>query len=283
MSSELIRMFRYPSMIKSAAFCAATFGLLAVVFKNSVVLIPEVSEIRLCNILAVVYGLYFGPAGAWGCLVGNLIGDMAGSLTVLSWYGGIANFLSAYLPYKLWCVLGATYGESPLARPSVHSPKLAVRLILACIVSVVPCVALLSGFFDVHGTMPAANTFAMLGLNNTGATVLGAVLFLVASRIPARVLPYWRTLMDEETDRAFDSRHGVRMYVIAGISVLLAIAMVGYMLVSGLSLTVMDEFGNVAIIAAELGCVLVMIVLAASCQWKVREQADAVDTGIIEL
>ena len=62
------------------------------------------SQTRPANILPPVTGVLFGPIGAIACSVGNFLGD----LPYIMEYGGtvvigiVANFLAAYIPYKMW-------------------------------------------------------------------------------------------------------------------------------------------------------------------------------------
>lgn len=193
-----IRMFKYASMIKSLAFCAATFACLSVVFKNSFVIVPEVTEVRPCNIVACCYGIWFGPAGAWGCALGNLVGDLGGSLTVLSIGGFLANFFSAYFPFKIWEAMGAHYGEHRLERPSMQSTKWALRYLLAGLASVVACALILAITFDVTNTLSAIDTFVIIFCNNMAATLVGMLLYIIMAKMPSKVLPYWRDMMRSE-------------------------------------------------------------------------------------
>ena len=188
-------MFKYASMIKSLAFCAATFACLSVLFKNSIVIVPEVTEIRICNIVAVCYGIWFGPAGAWGCALGNLVGDLGGSLTILSIGGFAANFFSAYIPYKIWESMGAHYGEHRLERPSMQSKKWALRYLLAGLASVVACALILAITFDLGNSMSAIDAFVLIFCNNMAATLVGMILYVIMAKIPSKVLPYWRDMM----------------------------------------------------------------------------------------
>ena len=52
--------------------------------------------------LPVVLGIFFGPAAAWGLGIGNIVGDLAGSWSLMSIFGFIVNFLYPYLSYLLW-------------------------------------------------------------------------------------------------------------------------------------------------------------------------------------
>ena len=61
------------------------------------------SEVRPENFLTVFAGILFGPAGALGCAIGNLITDLFfGGYGITAIFGLIMNFLVAYIPYKLW-------------------------------------------------------------------------------------------------------------------------------------------------------------------------------------
>ena len=265
---ELFRMFRYPSMIKSGAFCAACFAFLSVVLKTGIVLIPEVSEVRVCNMLACSFGIWFGPAGAWGCAVGNLIGDLGGSLTVLSVSGFLANFFSAWLPYKIWCVWGNVLGEEPLARPSLRTKHWLARYALGGFCSVVSCSALLAVTFDLSGDMAAANTFEMIFLNNAGATLLGALLFILLCRLPEKLLLYWREQMTEERGYVFSAAHRRKMEWVIVLSAVLALLLTAYLLRSGLGLRVQDHCAQPLPLALCIGYTALQAVLTASCRWE---------------
>jgi energy-coupling factor transport system substrate-specific component len=63
-------------MIILTAVCAAVYGAALIAFKTALPLIPGITEVRVGNIFPVPFGLLFGPAGAWGAAIGNVIGDM---------------------------------------------------------------------------------------------------------------------------------------------------------------------------------------------------------------
>ena len=274
MKDELFSMYQYPSMIKSAAFCAASFAFLSVVLKTSFVLIPEVSEVRVCNILACSYGIWFGPAGAWGCAVGNLIGDLGGSLTVLSISGFLGNFFSAWLPYKVWTVWGSAIGENSLERPSLHAKNWLVRYLVGGFCSVVSCSALLAFTFDFSGDMPTVNSFLMIFLNNAGATILGIVLFALMCRLPENVLRYWRSQMRQERDYIFPAVQGRKMYLVVGLSAAVTAFVVVYMLVRGVGLSVQDDFLQMLPVTVCIGYTLAQTVLTALCRWQRAERTE---------
>ena len=274
MKDELFSMYQYPSMIKSAAFCAALFAFLSVVLKTSFVLIPEVSEVRVCNMLACSFGIWFGPAGAWGCAVGNLIGDLGGSLTILSISGFLGNFFSAWLPYKVWTVWGSVVGEDPLARPSLQSKSWLTRYLVGGFCSVVSCSALLAFTFDFSGDMAAVNSFMMIFLNNAGATIVGIALFALMCRLPENILRYWRSQMRQERDLIFPAAHKGKMLLVVGLSAAVTAFVVVYMLVRGVGLSAQDDFLQMLPVAVCVGYTLAQIVLTALCRWQRAERRE---------
>jgi hypothetical protein len=69
-------------MIVLMAVCAAIYGVARAVLKiDFYFLTPDITEVGVANLFPMVFGLLFGPAGAWGAAFGNLIGDLFGTLT----------------------------------------------------------------------------------------------------------------------------------------------------------------------------------------------------------
>ena len=92
---DVFSMWGKTKMVVLVALCAGLYAALLIPFKGFV-LIPGVTEFRPASALPVVMGLLFGPAGAWGSAIGNLIGDFFGSLGVGSLFGFFGNFIFAY-------------------------------------------------------------------------------------------------------------------------------------------------------------------------------------------
>lgn len=68
------------------------------------VLIEGFTEIRPVNALPVMFGLIAGPVGALACGLGNMAADLFGTFNATSLLGFAANFIGAYLPFRLWYV-----------------------------------------------------------------------------------------------------------------------------------------------------------------------------------
>jgi energy-coupling factor transport system substrate-specific component len=89
------------------AVSAALFAALLLPFKF-ITVIPGFSSLRIGSSLPPLFALMFGPAGAWGAAIGNLIADIfGGTLSAGSFFGFWGNFLFGYVFYKLWGNLGA--------------------------------------------------------------------------------------------------------------------------------------------------------------------------------
>ncbi len=119
---EVWRMWNYSTMVVLTVLTAGLFAAILIPFKG-IPLIPGITELRPANVIPVVFGLLFGPAGAWGAAFGNLIGDFFGTLGIGSFFGFWGNFLAAYLPYKVW-------QGRPLGEMRHHPARFALAVIL---------------------------------------------------------------------------------------------------------------------------------------------------------
>ena len=94
-------MWKYTRMVVLVALTAAMYAAALIPFKL-LPIIPGITELRPANVFPVICSLMFGPAGAWGAAIGNLIGDlMGGTYGLGSYFGMVGNFFFGYIPYKL--------------------------------------------------------------------------------------------------------------------------------------------------------------------------------------
>lgn len=89
------------SKTKQFFITLAAFLVLGISFKV-MVLVEGLTEVRPVNAIPPVAGLICGPVGAFACAAGNLLADLAGTLSETSVLGIVGNFVAAYLPYRLW-------------------------------------------------------------------------------------------------------------------------------------------------------------------------------------
>jgi energy-coupling factor transport system substrate-specific component len=119
---------KYPAKrIRQFLTVFAAFVVLGASFKV-MVLVEGLTEVRPVNAIPPVAGLISGPIGALACGLGNLIADLFGSFGWSSVLGLFANFLAAYLPYRLWHLFSAE-------PPNLHSGKNILRYIVICLIS----------------------------------------------------------------------------------------------------------------------------------------------------
>ena len=97
-------MWRNTRLVVLTAMSASLYAALLIPFKV-LPLIPGVTELRPGNAVPVVCSFLFGPAGAWGAAIGNLIGDFFGGIGPGDFFGFAGNFLYGFVPYMGWRAL----------------------------------------------------------------------------------------------------------------------------------------------------------------------------------
>jgi hypothetical protein len=105
----------------------AAFFVLGATFKV-MVLVEGLTEVRPVNAIPPIAGLAFGPIGGIACGLANLFADLFGSFGWSSILGVIANFIAAYLPYRLWHL----FSNEP---PNLHNLRNIFLYIIICLIS----------------------------------------------------------------------------------------------------------------------------------------------------
>ena len=166
-----------------------------------------------------MFGLLFGPAGAWGSAIGNLIGDMfGGSLGIGSIFGFFGNFFLGYVPYKMW---GATFGlvsKDDMSQTTNNWKKIVAFEIVALTASAV-CAIIIAWYLDLAGIVPFAFLAITITVNNfAAAVVLGPILLaLFYPRVKNWGL-LWVDIMDvEDVAKGFAVNLGSIVMIIGGI------------------------------------------------------------------
>jgi len=193
-----ISMWRNTRMIILVAVCAAIYGAALLAFKTAIPLIPGITEVRVANIFPMVFGLLFGPAGAWGTAIGNFLGDtFGGTLGPGSIAGFVGNFLLGYLPYAMWITF------LPCAEKSrewkAGSWRSWVSYILVSFVSSASCAVVISIAVDALGIVPYTVLTKIITINNTIASWIGILLLLAVYGVTKQQLGlFWADVMDEK-------------------------------------------------------------------------------------
>lgn len=189
-SSEVFSMWNNTRMVVFTAMSASLFAAILIPFKVAP-LIPGVTEFRPANAVPVLCSFLFGPAGAWGAAIGNVIGDFFGGIGPGDLFGFAGNFLYGLLPYKLWRARGP--GD-----PLPDSAAAWVSL-FACIGLASGACALVIGWgLAVLGFVPFYVLANLILLNNFAvASVLAPpLLFALYPRVRrARLL--WSDIVEE--------------------------------------------------------------------------------------
>jgi energy-coupling factor transport system substrate-specific component len=192
---EAFSMWRHTQMVVLVALSAAIYAAVLIPFKGFTI-VPGYIEIRPANAFPVVFGLLFGPAGAWGAAIGNLIGDFFGTLTLGSVGGFVGNFFLAYLPYKMW---GAYFRSDENIETNVNSGKKFGVYILVTILASVVCAVIISWWIALLGFVPFQAALPLIVFNNAiMAGVLGPLLLLALYPRVKRWGLLWTEIMEPE-------------------------------------------------------------------------------------
>jgi energy-coupling factor transport system substrate-specific component len=261
---EVFTMWRHTQMVVLVALSAAIYAAVLIPFKGFAI-VPGFIEIRPANVFPVVLGLLFGPAGAWGAAIGNLIGDFFGTLTIGSVGGFVGNFFLALLPYKMW---SAYFRRDENIETNVDSgKKLGVYVALVILASVV-CAVIISWWIDLLGLVPFTAALALIVFNNAiMAGVLGPILLLALYPRVKRWGLLWTEIMEpEEVSAPRAQRLGNVLVWVGG----LGGALVGLLL--GLGAQAPQNLGvGLAVIP------FLLLVLIGSFMLGGREQVEAVE------
>jgi energy-coupling factor transport system substrate-specific component len=190
-------MWKNTRMIILAAVCAAIYGAALIAFKTTIPLIPGITEVRVANIFPMVFGILFGPAGAWGTGIGNLIGDtFGGTLGPTSIPGFLGNFLLGYLPYTMWTTFVPLAQKSP--QWEVGSWRNWTNYILIGFISSAACAVVVSIATDTLGIVPYVILTKFIVLNDTIASWIGVLLLIPVYGVTRHQLGlFWVDVMDE--------------------------------------------------------------------------------------
>ncbi len=191
------RMWNNTRMIILVAVCAAIYGSALIAFKTAIPLIPGITEVRVANIFPMVFGLLFGPAGAWGTAIGNLIGDVfGGTLGPGSIAGFVGNFLLGYLPYTMWMTFLPFLKISQQWRTGEVSCW--VNYFLIAFISSASCAVVISTFVDTLGIVPYGVLVKIITINNTLGSWIGVILLSSVFNLIANQLGlFWPDVMEE--------------------------------------------------------------------------------------
>jgi energy-coupling factor transport system substrate-specific component len=265
---EIFTMWRYTQMVVLVALSAAIYAAVLIPFKGFP-LVPGYIEIRPANAFPIVFGLLFGPAGAWGAAIGNLIGDFFGTLTLGSVGGFVGNFFLALLPYKIWSTF---FRRDENMETNVDSGKKLGVYIAAVILASTVCAVIISWWVDLLGLAPFLVFLALILFNNAiVGGILGPILLLALYPRVKRWGLLWTEIMEpEEVSSPRLSRTGAILVWVG------AIGSVAVGLILGLSEQAPGGLG------IGLGLIpFLLLILVGSFMLGGREQVEAIQEETI--
>ena len=250
---EVFTMWKSTKMIVLTALTAAIYAAVLIPFK-AIPLVPGFTEVRPGNMIPVAFGLFFGPAGAWGAAIGNTLGDLFGStFGVGSLFGFVGNFFFAFVPYKLWMNLGILKQEEQT--PDCRSVKKIAFFIFSAILASAACGLVIAWGVDLLGFVPFAVLGTIIPINNAiAACVLGLILtILLFPRIKKWDL-YWLEVMPEADLPKGGALARVGAFImVASIVVCLPVALVLAYSIGGTQAPVVMIVGGIGSIGCLLG------------------------------
>ncbi len=200
---EVYTMWQHTRMVILTALSAAIYAAVLIPFKGGIPIIPGITEVRPANVFPTVFGLLFGPAGAWGAAIGNTLADLlGGTLTWASLAGFFGNFMLGFIPYKLWGSIGLVPAND--LSPSVNSRRKLAAYICTAVVSSSACATIIGWYLDLVGLIPFAFIAIVITVNNLLAQlILGPPLLLLLYPRVRRWGLIWTDVMTRE-----DVSHG---------------------------------------------------------------------------
>lgn len=195
---EIFVVFKSRKCLLRMLISGVLFLLLAAPFRALLNLIPGVTEVRPANMLPVVFGLAWGPAGAWGTAIANACSDIFVSHSPLKvWLPGFfINFFFSYLPYKLW--YSSRKQGAGVRPPSLESVHHILKYIYVCLMDSLVVTTFLGLLFEVLGFQAYSDSVGLLFFNNFDfAIVLGVPFILVLTN--SRSMELWLPLETQDT------------------------------------------------------------------------------------
>jgi energy-coupling factor transport system substrate-specific component len=272
---EVLSMWRHTQMVVLVALSAAIYAAVLIPFKGFTI-IPGFTEVRPANVFPFVFGLLFGPAGAWGAAIGNLIGDFFGTLGIGSIAGFVGNFFLGFLPYKMW---GSFFRRGENVEQNVNSgKKLAVYIAIVILASAI-CAVWIAWFNDLIGFVPFAALGAIITVNNAIAgLVLGPILLLVLYPRVKRWGLLWTEIMNpEEVSASRLQRFGNLLMWIGGLGGLIVGLALGLGLYEQGLAAAGFTAGGAGTVGIGIGLIpFLILIIVASFMLGGREQVEAV-------
>jgi energy-coupling factor transport system substrate-specific component len=167
---DLIDMWGNTRMVVLTAMSASLYAAILIPFKV-LPIIPGVTEFRPANAVPVVCSFLFGPAGAWGAAIGNVIGDFFGGIGPGDMFGFAGNLIYGFVPYKAWEALSD--GDPVPRTPAAWAAFLTVVLLASA-----ACALIIGWGINLLGFVPFRVLGNVILFNNSITSMVLAPLLL---------------------------------------------------------------------------------------------------------
>ena len=206
---DLIEMWGNTRMVVLTAMSASLYAAILIPFKV-LPIIPGVTEFRPANAVPVVCSFLFGPAGAWGAAIGNVIGDFFGGIGPGDLFGFLGNFLYGLIPYKVWY---AITDSDPLPR----SAGLWVVFVAVILLASATCALTIGWGINLLGFVPFSVLGNIIMINNflVAVVLTPFLLRMIYPRVKRGQLLYRDVLHTPVVRSRATRRLGVVLVVVA--------------------------------------------------------------------
>ncbi|MDL2246773.1 serine/threonine-protein phosphatase [Methanobrevibacter sp. OttesenSCG-928-K11] len=138
----MINSSNIKNKIKITIICILIYFIPNLILQNF--LFPQgIFEFRISNGLPIVFGLLFGPYGAIGVLVGDLLLKISQTHSIETIIlNPLVQFLGAYIPYKLWYSI-KIFGN--MTRPRLNNVENLIKFLIIVLINSI-IISVLVGF-----------------------------------------------------------------------------------------------------------------------------------------
>jgi len=207
-ASDLIDMWSNTRMVVLTAMSASLYAAILIPFKV-LPIIPGVTEFRPANAVPVVCSFLFGPAGAWGAAIGNVIGDFFGGIGPGDLFGFLGNLLYGLVPYKAWEAI--TDGD-----PVPQTPGMWLAFVGTVLLASAVCALTIGWGINLLGFVPFSVLGNVILVNNFLVAVVLApfLLAVIYPRVKRSGLLY-REILPQPARPRWRRRVGLALVVLA--------------------------------------------------------------------
>lgn len=208
---DLVDMWGNTRMVVLTAISASLYAAILIPFKV-LPIIPGVTEFRPANAVPVVCSFLFGPAGAWGAAIGNVIGDFFGGIGPGDLFGFLGNFLYGLIPYKVWEAITDS-------DPVPHTPGMWIAFVGTVLLASAVCALTIGWGINLLGFIPFSVLGNIILINNfLVAVVLTPFLLAVIYPRVKRGKLLYRDIMPRPPRFRWSRRLGVAIVVFATVA-----------------------------------------------------------------